>query len=287
MKAVIAALAYADIARLTGGRPGTHDVACPRCGPERRTPANRVRRVLRVWQQGPGFATYCCARCGAKGAARQSGSARRQAPDLAVPDKQAVVAAIWARRLPLAGTPGERYLRDCRGCPPPYPATMGFLPARGAHAPAVVSAFALAEEPAPGVLAVPGARLAGLHLIRLRPDGSGKASLADGRPARIMLGRSLGAPIVLAPMSDRLDLFLCEGVETGLSLHLATGAGVWAAGAAARLPALADAVPAYAQSIVIAAEDDVAGRTNARHLRQRLSARGLAAELLSFKDTDL
>src|SRR5438552_4507323 len=29
---------------------GTHDVPCPVCGPERRSPINQRRKVLRVWQ---------------------------------------------------------------------------------------------------------------------------------------------------------------------------------------------------------------------------------------------
>jgi hypothetical protein len=40
---------------LTGGRIGTHNVACPVCGPR--------RRVLRVWRLEAGFATFACARC--------------------------------------------------------------------------------------------------------------------------------------------------------------------------------------------------------------------------------
>ena len=56
---------------LTGGRLGRHDVACPICGPDRRSPYNRCRRVLRIWAEAPDFATYHCARCGMKGYARE------------------------------------------------------------------------------------------------------------------------------------------------------------------------------------------------------------------------
>ena len=48
---------------------------------------------------------------------------------------------------------------------------------------------------------------------------------------------------MLAPMNDLLGLAITEGVEDALSIHAATGLGAWAAGAASRLPALADAVP--------------------------------------------
>ncbi|RWN58465.1 hypothetical protein [Mesorhizobium sp.] len=60
-----------------------------------------------------------------------------------------------------------------------------------------------------------------MHLTRLRPDGSGKAE----EPAKIMIGRSKGAPIVLAPLNDLLGLIVTEGIEDALSAHQATGLG--------------------------------------------------------------
>jgi hypothetical protein len=52
------------------------DVACPLCGPDRRDPRNRRRKVLRVWHPKPGLATYNCKRCGAHGRADGEGSGR-------------------------------------------------------------------------------------------------------------------------------------------------------------------------------------------------------------------
>src|SRR5262249_413900 len=60
----------AAIEDLSFGRFGTFDVACPLCGPERRSPINRRRKVLRVWRLEPGFATYHCVRCGERGHVR-------------------------------------------------------------------------------------------------------------------------------------------------------------------------------------------------------------------------
>src|SRR5262249_24098159 len=62
----------ATIEDLTFGRFGTFDVACPLCGPERRTPLKRRRKVLRVWRLERGFATYHCARCGEGGYVRDN-----------------------------------------------------------------------------------------------------------------------------------------------------------------------------------------------------------------------
>ena len=78
-----------------------------------------------------------------------------------------------------------------------------------------------------------------------------------------MVGPSAGWPIVLAPFNDQLGLIVCEGIETGLSLAEATGCGVWAAGAAGRMPALADRIPDWTDFITIAAEGDDAGRRGA------------------------
>ena len=73
-----------------------------------------------------------------------------------------------------------------------------------------------------------------MHLTKIKPDGSGKA---DIELQKIMIGRSKGTPIVLAPMNDALGLVITEGIEDALSMHAATGLGAWAAGAASRLPA--------------------------------------------------
>jgi putative DNA primase/helicase len=67
-------LSFADLDRLCGGRRGVLDVACPLCGPDRRDPRNRKRKVLRVWRTSPGFTSYNCARCGVKGGARDDTS---------------------------------------------------------------------------------------------------------------------------------------------------------------------------------------------------------------------
>ena len=62
-------LSYDDLTDLAGHRTIT-DVPCPLCGPGRRSPANRKRKVLRIWRTEHGFASYHCARCGEEGYAR-------------------------------------------------------------------------------------------------------------------------------------------------------------------------------------------------------------------------
>ena len=64
--------------------------------------------------------------------------------------------------------------------------------------------------------------VSGVHITRLLEDGTGKASDAEGR-SKVMVGPSMGLPIVLAPVSDSGGLVITEGVEDGLSLAPGVG----------------------------------------------------------------
>ena len=67
----------------------------------------------------------------------------------------------------------------------------------------------------------------GIHLTRLRADGTGKA---DVEKPKIMLGPSQGEPIIVHDNPERLDLFISEGIEDAASIAVATGSTCWAAG---------------------------------------------------------
>ncbi|TGP24890.1 hypothetical protein EN827_07100 [Mesorhizobium sp. M1D.F.Ca.ET.184.01.1.1] len=280
---------YSDLAGLADGRV-VADVACPLCGPDRRDPYNRNRTVLRLWSE-PGFITFHCARCGEHGVVhgggrREIGEAERKAMLCA---REAIAARdaetarerrrkavwLWSMRQPVQDSPAERYLREARSISSSLPPTLGFLPARDDHPPALIAAFGMASEVEPGRLATADRQLRGVHLTRLRPDGSGKAE----EPAKMMIGRSAGWPIVLAPLNDLLGLAVAEGIEDALSAHQATGLGAWAAGSASRLPALADQVPGHVDCVTVLTDDDVAGRRHATTLVERLIQRGIHAEL--------
>jgi hypothetical protein len=105
----------------------------------------------------------------------------------------------------------------------------------------------------------------------------------EGPKAKTMLGRYSGScrghPIVVAPIGDNLGLAITEGIEDALSVHLATGLGAWAAGGATFMPALARAVPDYAEAVTIVADANEAGQDNARRLADRLVSRGIPATI--------
>ena len=94
-------------------------------------------------------------------------------------------------------------------------------------APALVRAAAAA-------IRLPAER--GVHITHLTPGGE-KAAGDEEHPTKIMLGSSVGLPIVLAPANDLLAVDITEGIETGLSVLAWRGAGVWVAGSAGRMPA--------------------------------------------------
>jgi hypothetical protein len=193
-------------------------------------------------------------------------------PDAYEREQHRKAAWLWSRRQPIPGTIAERYLREAREITCALPATLGFLaPRKPEHHPALIAAFALPDEPEPGVVGPPH-DVDAVHLTLLKPDGSGKA---DIDPDKLMIGRSLGLPIVLAPPNDLLAMAVTEGIEDGLTVHQATGLGAWAAGAAGRMPALANVISAYIETLTIYAHADKAGQDGACGLADALARRGI------------
>jgi hypothetical protein len=106
-----------------------------------------------------------------------------------------------------------------------------------------------------------------VHLTLLAPGGSGKAEVE--RP-KLMIGRPLGRPIVIAPANDLLGLAITEGIEDALSAHAATGLGAWAAGDAGRMPALAAVVPDWIECVTIFGHPDPIGERKVQELASAL-----------------
>jgi hypothetical protein len=278
-----------EIEHLTRGQLGTHDVPCPICGPERRSPLNCRRPVLRIWHESERFASWHCARCGVHGHSRDPKAERPDPPVLerlraeaaareriSITDRHVRALWLWNHRKPITGSIAEKYLR-ARGYAGALPGTLGFLPGRGNHGPAMIGAFGMAHEIEPGTIEIETKAVTGVHLTRLRPDGEGKAG---SERDKIMVGSSIGSAIVLAPPNDLLGLVVTEGIEDGLSAYAATNLGAWAAGSASRLPALADAIPAYIECVSLIADDDDAGRHHAAVLGDLVEHRGIEVHLI-------
>jgi hypothetical protein len=184
--------------------------------------------------------------------------------------QHARAAWLWSQRRHIEGTPAERYLRG-RAITCVFPATLAYLPARNGYAPSLIAAFGIPEEPEPGTVGEPH-DVHAVHITRLLLDGSDRERCDR---AKIMIGRSLGLPIVVAPVNDLGGLAVCEGIEDALTVHQAIGLGAWAAGSASRMPALAKAIPEYVESVSIFGHDDAAGRDGAHRLAESLNRRAV------------
>jgi hypothetical protein len=184
---VPAALSLAVVDALTGGGVGQFDVACPKCGPSRLSSANQRRPVLRIWRLEPSFATYHCARCELNGFTHDRCGARaatavahlrakaQECQDIEAAESLKKALWLWSIRKPIASSIAETYLRCCRGYRGGVPGTLGFLPARGEYGPAMIAAFGLARETLPGEIVIDDAEVRGVHLTKLKFDGSDKS----------------------------------------------------------------------------------------------------------------
>jgi Toprim domain-containing protein len=183
---------------------------------------------------------------------------------------------LWSQRQPIEGTISETYLRQARGITCPLPPTLAFLPPRTPkHHPAMIAAFSLPDEIEPGLLGTPR-NVEAVHLTLLRSDGSGKADIEH---PKLFVGSPKNLPIVLSPPSDLPGLAITEGIEDALTAHQATGLGAWAAGSAARMSVLAEALPRYIESVTVCAHTDQAGQDGALTLAAALGRLGVEVSI--------
>jgi hypothetical protein len=214
---------------------------------------------------------------------------------------------LWNRRWPITGSIAERYLREARAYRGRLPSTLGFLPSWRDHPPALIAAFGMTHEvdrieheqrwvaesdqplpspdgvliraalgrppPACSTLAIADDAVVGVHIVKLKLDGTDR--LRDVDDAKITIGKSFIAPIVLAPPGDSLALTLGEGVEDALTAYDVTGTGAWAAGSAGRMPGLADVLPNTIETVTVLVDDNPAGRAGSAALADRLRRRGM------------
>jgi hypothetical protein len=193
------------------------------------------------------------------------------------------VRRIWREAKPLASTPAQRYLENRGIHLPNWPLALRFHPAclhpSGSRLPALVAAVAVHRE---GKL-----RLMAVHRIYIAHDGR----KADVEPRKASLGNVRGAAVWLTRPTDRL--IVSEGIEDAAALMTAhhgdsrfTGWSYAASVSAGNLPNLE--LPSEVQTVVIAADNDEAGRKAAteaacRFLREGRDGR-IAYPPEEFKD---
>src|SRR5690349_3450088 len=69
-------LSFAMLVALIGDKIGEFAVACPSCGPKRKTPRKGKLKVFKVWRKSADFVTYSCAHCLIHGFANRDGAAK-------------------------------------------------------------------------------------------------------------------------------------------------------------------------------------------------------------------
>ena len=188
-------------------------------------------------------------------------------PPAAKRDPTHEIARLIAGALPLAGSPGDAYLR-ARGlidprCPdllchpdlPDYDTRRGW----------------------PGLIALPrvvtGERAAGIHRTFLLDDGSAK-----GPAGKKMLGSVADAAVRLFAMPADGHLGIAEGIETALAAHALFRTAVWAALSADGLARFR--WPEGTTRVTIYADAGDAGRQAAASLSDRLNRADIPNEIV-------
>jgi CHC2 zinc finger len=175
---------------------------------------------------------------------------------------------LWSRRQPASGTLVERYLAG-RGYSGAIPPTIGFVPASGDYAPAMIAAYAVPIEGEPGELVAPRG-VDSVHITSLLPDGSDR--VRTGKGDKRTIGRTLGRPIVVSAIGDGLSLVITEGIEDALA-YAAVGYAAWAAGSAPFFAALADSIPDCITTVIIERHPDATAERGVARLAERLRER--------------
>jgi hypothetical protein len=117
----------------------------------------------------------------------------------------------------------------------------------------------------------------GIINIFLRPDGTDR--LRD-RKSKTLTGRGRGASVMLPAFDEpTMGLVVCEGVETGIAVHLSGLRPIWARGGAANL-ANFPLLPGI-EALTVAADWDGPGMRAARAVAHRWRLAGRQASIVA------
>ena len=180
---------------------------------------------------------------------------RRSTRDADANQKVAAAKNIWAESVPATGTPAQYYLQ-CRGIWLPMPEAIRY------HA--QTDALIAAVQDCNG-------EFIGIQRIYLSRTDAG----IWYREKR-SLGRITGGAVRQTPPAARLQL--AESVEDALALMQITGRATWAVPGAGFLEKFEP--PPECETVVLAPDNDAAGREAVQKAARALIARGLKVEVL-------
>jgi Toprim domain len=255
---------FEQLQDLRRGRFGEIDVPCPLCGPDRRSPVNQRREVLRLWCDDPNFISYRCARCDVEGYALD-GSTR--ASDSAVIEQASrrlkkttgnesrpseFPRQLWSEAINAVGTLAEKYLASRQlALPDRHNEVLRFHPScpfgKGSRHPCLVALYRGIKTNEPKAV----------HRTALTPEGK--------KLDRKALGPKAGCAIKLTPDEDVTEgLSVAEGIETALAGMALNFRPMWALGdarAVAKFPLLSGI-----ECLTILVDNDASGTGQASAL---------------------
>jgi hypothetical protein len=172
------------------------------------------------------------------------------------------VRSLWAKSRPAVKTPVVQYLKS-RGIAGAIPPALRYLPDHR-HKPTKTEWPVMLAAVVDAV-----GNLRALHRTYLARNGSGKAPV---QPPRMTIGPVAGFACHLAEPEN--EIAVSEGIETGLSVQLATGIPTWAALSAGGLRNLILPPLPRAHLVTIAADADTIGIKSARVAAARWKLEG-------------
>ena len=122
-------------------------------------------------------------------------------------------------------------------------------------------------------------RVQAVHRTYLARDGKGKAPVT---PQKMTLAQVGGFSCHLAAAGEQLAI--SEGIETGLSVHLATGCPTWAALSAGGMRQLILPPLPLAREVIIAADNDPVGMNAAHDTALRWAQEGRCVRIAAPPD---
>ena len=187
-------------------------------------------------------------------------NARLPEPELP-PQPTEYLRKIWNSAQPIEGTLGATYLRK-RTIAGLYPVSLRFKAACW-HSPTALSHPAIVSA----VVRWPSPEVIGIHRTYLAPDGTGKLSHEQ---SKMMLGHVRGGAVQLAAAGEALAI--TEGIETALSVQIATGLPTWACLSTGGMQSVA--LPDTVREVIICADHDPPGLKAARLAAERIAGAG-------------
>jgi hypothetical protein len=171
------------------------------------------------------------------------------------PDKSLVATYLAARRCPLPAQIADgsilRFHPQCRFGSRSFPAMVALM------------TDVITGEPT------------GVHRTAVKNDGSGKRTMTDGMPVKMMLGRAKGAAVMLHHVAPHMGI--AEGIETALSASQIFGIPVWSLISASGIAAC-PVIPGV-KRLTIFADQDQAGLAAAAKCATRYERAGIEGEI--------